>query len=539
MGCNTSKPEIFTDNAGDGNDFLDRYSVGNIIGKGEFGVVKLIYDKEDPNGAISEPFACKILRKGRQFKDNTLYSPIKPKVLRLECKILKTLAGKHYNVNLHAVYESPSNLYIITDYCAGGDMFHYIAENYGAGIGDKEHGDEVHGLRTEDVSRISFQLLDAVSHCARYGIIHRDIKPENIMFKEGKKGSPLQLIDFGSGTMTNDYEVLEESKPEELKQSDGTTLSMLTTFAGSAFYISPEMFKRKYTCKTDVWSAGVTIYVLVAGYPFMDLQKAFNSLQNSEAKTDEERIMKLKELPNMPVMPDTFFEILAKCLNFRHKKRTSAEKILGSEFIRFHRDHEVKMERTSSVIVEGASRRHYENRQYGIYERSVTALLVSVLSRKELKRLLDSIDSIIASSPEEHVELATNKKRLQIIRVQELIDILKDLEIDTDEEHMFVLLEQLAHGIDYLQYAYHVAILRQFYTYDEEETSHEDTLDNSLTRKLDFALKRDTKLDQSQKSEGDMAFLHSIHSVHGVNNWDMVKKKVADRKNELNSSSHF
>ena len=33
-------------------------------------------------------------------------------------------------------------------------------------------------LTTEDVSRIAFQLLTAVDHCAQHGIIHRDIKPE-------------------------------------------------------------------------------------------------------------------------------------------------------------------------------------------------------------------------------------------------------------------------------------------------------------------------------------------------------------------------
>ncbi len=103
-----------------------------------------------------------------QFKDNTLLSAIKPKVLKLECEILRTLAGKHYNLKLKQIYESPSAIYIVTEHCAGGDMFHYVADNYG--------GDDDDGLRTEDVSRISFQLLDAVSHCAKHDIMHRDIK---------------------------------------------------------------------------------------------------------------------------------------------------------------------------------------------------------------------------------------------------------------------------------------------------------------------------------------------------------------------------
>ena len=39
------------------------------------------------------------------------------------------------------------------------------------------------GIRTEDVSRISYQLLSAVDHCAKHGVIHRDIKPANIMVR--------------------------------------------------------------------------------------------------------------------------------------------------------------------------------------------------------------------------------------------------------------------------------------------------------------------------------------------------------------------
>jgi serine/threonine protein kinase len=162
MGCSSSKPDILPVKDGDGKDFLQKYAVGKVLGSGEFGVVKLVHLKNDP---VASPFACKMLRKGMQFKDNTLYSAIKPKVLRLECMILKTLGGKHYNLKLEDLYESPSTIYIVMDYCPGGDMFQYISQVYG--------NDD---LRTEDVSRISFQLLDAISHCAKHGIIHRDIK---------------------------------------------------------------------------------------------------------------------------------------------------------------------------------------------------------------------------------------------------------------------------------------------------------------------------------------------------------------------------
>jgi len=108
---------------------------------------------------------------------------------------------------------------------------------------DPSKGSE--GLRTEDVSRISYQLLSAVDHCAKHRVIHRDIKPENVMFCTKAKNSELRLIDFGSGTLDN-----IEMKPVE----DGGEVERHHTFAGSAFYISPEMFLRTYTSKTGKFS---------------------------------------------------------------------------------------------------------------------------------------------------------------------------------------------------------------------------------------------------------------------------------------------
>jgi hypothetical protein len=223
----------------DGNEeaFHSRFIEDRVLGEGEFGVVKLVYDMKEstPDGPTNTALACKTLRKGVQFKDNTLYAPMKPDILQGEVNMLRTLGGKHFCLELKGIYETPKVILMVTEYCAGGEMQEYVS---------KQEED----LRTDDVSRISFQMLDAIAHCARHNIIHRDIKPENAMFQFPTPGSDLRIIDFGSGTA----KVVE---------------GVHTTFAGSAFYISPEMFQHSYTNKTDVWSVGVTLYVLVAGYP--------------------------------------------------------------------------------------------------------------------------------------------------------------------------------------------------------------------------------------------------------------------------------
>jgi serine/threonine protein kinase len=168
-------------------DYHERFLEDHVIGEGEFGQVKLVIDvkeelldegntSSDGNGnnidkaaaPITSPVpkACKILRKGMTFKDNTIYSPIKPEVLKGEVDMLRLLAGHSYCLSLVAVYESRKTIYIVTEYCGGGAMMEYVAAQK----------DDLH---TEDVSRIAYQLFSAVHHCYQHGIMHRDIKPEN------------------------------------------------------------------------------------------------------------------------------------------------------------------------------------------------------------------------------------------------------------------------------------------------------------------------------------------------------------------------
>lgn len=271
------------------------------------------------------------------------------------------------------------------------------------------------------------------------------------MFKSSEKGSPLCLIDFGSGTMSSDEEVQIESLPKPCKQSNGDILSLFTTFAGSAFYISPEMFQRCYTCKTDVWSAGVTLYVLAAGYPFKDLQLAFNILQTSKNPSD--RIQQLKSLPNMPNMPFSFYEMLEKALTFRHTQRMDAASLLNCEFVGYHKEggsvtlqNNKRLDKVDSTVIEGLAFRHKDMHNYAGYEIAVSTLIASVLARNQLKLLLEKIDVVIQSCPEDHIEIDSgdpirtksltemeefvNKKRLQIIRLKELQFILKDLKFN-------------------------------------------------------------------------------------------------------------
>jgi calcium-dependent protein kinase len=404
MGCAGSKLPLIENIDGNEAAYHDRFLEDGVLGQGEFGVVKMVHDVKaaaySNNQSNNEPLACKALRKGMVFKDNTLYSPLKPHVLQSECRILRTLAGKCFNMKLVAVYETPSVIYMVTELCAGGEMMHYVSHT----MSD--------GLHTQDVSRIAYQILSAMDHCAKHRILHRDLKPENIMFSTPFLGSDLRIIDFGSGTM--DPPPPQTNTKSEEEEED---LVEHSTFAGTAFYISPEVFQKKYTSKTDVWSIGVVLYVLVAGFPAAELQKAFNILQSSKTNRN------LRSLPNLPDnMPDSYYDMLEELLVYRHKKRKTAGQILQDcEFVSFHTQAHPEMDQPheetglsleqiadeamagqmttnydtsltpnlsntsrrtnmTSVLLSGSVRRHTSYLGYQKFERSITTLLATIFN---------------------------------------------------------------------------------------------------------------------------------------------------------------
>ena len=90
------------------------------------------------------------------------------------------------------------------------------------------------------------QLFQAINHCHALDIIHRDIKPENIMVTNDDQ---IRLIDFGLAAVAK-------------KRT-------LTEFAGTPYYMAPEVIKHLYGRKSDIWSLGVILYTLLSGYlPF-------------------------------------------------------------------------------------------------------------------------------------------------------------------------------------------------------------------------------------------------------------------------------
>lgn len=85
-------------------------------------------------------------------------------------------------------------------------------------------------------------------YCHSKNIVHRDLKPENLIFDSKKENANLKVIDFGT------------SKKLDISRK-------LTSRLGTPYYIAPEVLKKNYDEKCDIWSCGVILYILLCGYP--------------------------------------------------------------------------------------------------------------------------------------------------------------------------------------------------------------------------------------------------------------------------------
>jgi len=360
------------------------------------------------------------------------------------------------------------------------------------------------------------------------------------MFVDTSPKAQLRLIDFGSGRIDPDPLRASGQENGDAKtetatarttngadnkgtddgtgNNDSAELQTHTTFAGSAFYISPEMFQRTYTSRTDVWSAGVTLYVLVAGYPADALQKTFNLLHTASVKNRN-----LRKLPNMPDdMPDSYYELLEGLLTYRHKRRPSAGQMLESEFVQFHKRLEEEEEvgtvgvaennaglsvedissaamsaaavasssngdgsfgrntfsgRTASIRLAGSVGRHGLVLGFKKFERGVTAILATMLSKDELDRFLAEVENRTATAPkddeggvngdghnDDEKDRVQQQKQLHVILVNDLKGIVRD---ELKNVSAVEAMDNLANSSTYGTYAYHVSLLKEVIRLDD------------------------------------------------------------------------
>ncbi|KAA8538216.1 hypothetical protein F0562_027961 [Nyssa sinensis] len=219
---------------------VGKYEIGRTIGEGTFAKVKFAQNTE-----TGESVAMKLLDRSNIIKHKMVDQ------IKREISIMKLV--RHPNVvRLHEVLASRTKIYIILEFITGGELFDKIVHN---------------GRLSVAESRKYFQqLIDGVDYCHSKGVYHRDLKPENLLLdSEGN----LKISDFG------------------LSALPGEGVSLLRTTCGTPNYVAPEVLSHKgYDgAVADVWSCGVILYVLMAGYlPFdeIDLTTLYSKIERAE-----------------------------------------------------------------------------------------------------------------------------------------------------------------------------------------------------------------------------------------------------------------
>ncbi|EOA22250.1 hypothetical protein CARUB_v10002839mg [Capsella rubella] len=258
----------------------NRYEVGRLLGQGTF--AKVYYGRSNHT---NDSVAIKMID-----KDKVMRVGLSEQIKR-EISVMRI--AKHPNVvELFEVMATKSRIYFVIEYCKGGELFNKVAK----------------GKLREDIAwKYFYQLISAVDFCHSRGVYHRDIKPENLLLDDNDN---LKISDFGLSALA------------DCKRQDG----LLHTTCGTPAYVAPEVINRKgYDgTKADIWSCGVVLFVLLAGYlPFHDsnLMEMYRKIGKADFKCPSWFAPEVKRL-------------LCKMLDPNHETRITIAKIKESSWFR-------------------------------------------------------------------------------------------------------------------------------------------------------------------------------------------------------------
>ncbi|XP_032878159.1 serine/threonine-protein kinase Nek5-like isoform X3 [Amblyraja radiata] len=259
---------------------MDKYDVIRQIGKGAFGKAFLVKDKgHSTQVVIKEIKTAKMRQKEKEasFKEVTLLEKM-----------------KHPNiVTFVDSFEERQNLYIVMEYCDGGDLMQRVNMQ--------------HGVRFDEEQILDWfvQICLGLKHIHDRKVLHRDIKAQNIFLCNN--GNTAKLGDFGIARMLNN------------------TMELAHTCIGTPYYLSPEICEnRPYNNKTDIWSLGCVLYELsTLCHPF-------------EGNNLHQLVVKICRGHYAPIHPGYTYDmkiLLAQLFKVNSRDRPSINSILKKRFL--------------------------------------------------------------------------------------------------------------------------------------------------------------------------------------------------------------
>ena len=255
---------------------FNSFEILNLLGIGSFGKVCKVRMKK--TGKI---YAMKILNKNFLIKHKLLRNAI------TECNILKK-ASSPFIISLHYAFQTLENLYMIIDYCPGGDLGTLI---------------QIRFFEENESKFYIAELILAIDYLHSNNILYRDLKPENILINSD---GHIKLADFGLA--------IENAKE-----------GRINSFCGSPSYLSPEMIqKRESTKASDIYGIGAVLYEMMSGYtPFY----------GNDLRTLYTNIVK-KKLLFPEYFSDNAKDLLKKLLEKNPEKRIDLDDIKKHKFFK-------------------------------------------------------------------------------------------------------------------------------------------------------------------------------------------------------------
>jgi serine/threonine-protein kinase ULK4 len=267
---------------------MNNYHIYEEVGRGKYSVVY--------KGRVKKSIkyvAVKSVERSRRRK------------LMNEVRIFHDL--NHKNVlRFYNWYETRNHLWIIFEYCAGGDLYQMIEQ-------DKK-------LPEDTVRKFAFELVEGLSYLHSNGIIYADLKPSNILINEY---GVLKYADFGLSKKISDYNGTQDSQAALATGSQGEAGR---SKAGTPYYMAPELFHDQgvHSFASDFWSLGCLLFELATGRPPFHS----NSLKELITQIVESDI---SPLPVEGASPE-FNELLSRMLERDPVKRAGWEEVSGHRY---------------------------------------------------------------------------------------------------------------------------------------------------------------------------------------------------------------
>ncbi|XP_053074639.1 serine/threonine-protein kinase 17A isoform X1 [Acinonyx jubatus] len=270
--------------------FQDGYSLspGRELGRGKFAVVRKCIKKDS-----GKEFAAKFMRKRRKGQDCRM------EIIH-EIAVLELAQDNPWVINLHEVYETPSEMILVLEYAAGGEIFDQC-------VADREDA-----FKEKDVQRLMRQILEGVRFLHAHNVVHLDLKPQNILLTSESPLGDIKIVDFGLSRIMKNSEELRE-------------------IMGTPEYVAPEILSYDpISMATDMWSIGVLTYVMLTGVsPFLgdDKQETFLNISQMNLSYSEEEFDVVSESAINFIKTLLVKKPDVKCVSF-YRHRATAEECL-------------------------------------------------------------------------------------------------------------------------------------------------------------------------------------------------------------------